>query len=75
MNKQRREEIESIKRDIDIIKGNLQKVLDEEQVSFDNMPEGLQFSERGMNSENSIDIMEDTLDILDDAINNLNSIY
>ena len=30
MNKQRRAEIESIKRDIDIIKGNLQKVLDEE---------------------------------------------
>ena len=39
------------------------------------MPEGLQSSERGMNSENSIDIMEETLDILDDAINNLNSIY
>ena len=75
MNKQRRVEIESIKRDIDIIKGNLQKVLYEEQESFDNMPEGLQSSERGINSENSIDIMEETLDILDDAINNLNSIY
>ena len=75
MNKQTRVEIASIKRDIDIIKGNLQKVLDEEQESFDNMPEVLQSSERGMNSENSIDIMEETLDILDDAINNLNSIY
>ena len=28
MNKQRRAEIESIKRDIDIIKGSLQKILD-----------------------------------------------
>ena len=75
MNKQRRTEIESIKRDIDVIKVNLLKVLYQEQESFENMPEGLQSSERGMNSENSIDIMEETLDILDDAINNLNSIY
>lgn len=40
-----------------------------------NMPEGLQLSERGMNSENSIDIMTETMEILDEAINNLNEIY
>ena len=75
MNKQRRTEIESVQRDIGIVKKNLQKILDEEQETFDNMPEGLQSSERGMNSENAIDIMEETMEILDNAINNLGDIW
>ena len=75
MNKQRRTEIESVQRDIGIVKRNLQKILDEEQEAFDNMPDGLQSSERGMNSENAIDIMEETMEILDNAINNLSDIW
>ena len=82
MNNTRRRRISELKTQIDFANNYLKEaskklssILSEEQDAYDNMPEGLQSSERGMNSENSIDIMEETLDILDDAINNLNSIY
>ena len=39
MNKQRRTDIEAVQRDIGIVKRNLQKILDEEQEAFDNIPE------------------------------------
>ena len=71
MNKQRREKIRQLKTQIDLIKTDLKKVsselssiLNEEQDAFDNMPEGLQSSYRGMCSEDAIDSMEDNpLDI------------
>ena len=66
MNKQRREKIRQLKTQIDLIKTDLKKassalfsILNEEQDAFDNMPEGLQSSCRGMCSEDAIDNMED----------------
>ena len=62
MNEQRREKIRQLKTQIDLIKTDLKKVsselssiLNEEQNAFDNMPEGLQSSYRGMCSEDAID--------------------
>ena len=49
-------------------------ILDDEQYSYDNMTEGLQCSERGINSEESIELMEDAISSIDECINNLNSI-
>ena len=81
MNKQRRERISKLKNQIDLIKTNLNEVsselssiLDEEQDAFDNMPEGLQSSYRGMCSEDAIDIMEETSAKLDEVIELLNDI-
>lgn len=66
MNKQRREKIRQLKTQIDLIQTDLKKVsselssiLNEEQDAFDNMPEGLQSSYRGMCSEDAIDSMEE----------------
>ena len=66
MNKQRREKIRQLKIQIDLIKTDLKKVsselssiLNEEQDAFDNMPEGLQSSYRGMCSEDAIDLMDE----------------
>lgn len=57
MNKIRRKAIEDLVTKMSALKGELEKIQDEEQNVFDNMPENLQSSERGMNSEEAIDLM------------------
>ena len=81
MNKQRREKIRQLKTQIDLIKTDLKKVsgelssiLNEEQNAFDNMPEGLQGSYRGMCSEDAIDNMEEANEKLDEVIELLGDI-
>ena len=81
MNKQRRMEIDSLRKRIRIvmdelknIKNCLQSVLDAEENAFDNMPEGLQSSYRGMCSEDAIDSMDSAADSLDEALSSLREI-
>ena len=81
MNKQRREKIRQLKTQIDLIKTDLKKasselfsILNEEQYTFDNMPEGLQSSYRGMCSEDAIDSMEEASEKLDEVIELLDDI-
>ena len=74
MNKQRRQIIANIKRELLIEKENLQKVLDDEQNSFDNLPENLQCSLRGTESEDAIDIMEECVESLEKIIKELKNI-
>ena len=66
MNKQRREKIRQLKARFQDIQTELKQasselssILNEEQDAFDNMPEGLQSSYRGMCSEDAIDSMEE----------------
>ena len=61
MNEQRREKIRQLKTQIS-------SILNEEQDAFDNMPEGLQSSYRGMCSEDAIDNMEEASEKLDEVI-------
>ncbi len=51
---------------LDEIRNDLENIRDEEQDAYDNMPEGLQASERGENSEAAISQMEDALSMLTD---------
>ena len=55
-----------------VIKNQLNDVLVDEENAFDSMPEGLQVSEIGMNSEESIDLMYDIKDKLEQCIDNIN---
>lgn len=71
MNKQRREKIREVKQRIESCKNELQIILDEEQDYFDNMPENLQGSMRGSDSEDAIDTMESCIDGLDEVIKEL----
>lgn len=71
MNKQRRQKIKEIRQRIENCKNDLRVVLDEEQDYFDNMPENLQGSLRGSDSEEAIDVMENCIDELDEVINGL----
>lgn len=65
MNKDRRKRIA---RAIDLINEAweiLEEVKDEEEEAYNNMPEGLQSSERGERMEQYIEILEEAVDNLD----------
>ena len=71
MNKQRKQKIRVVAKELEVCKEKLQIVLDEEQDCFDNMPENLQGSMRGSDSEDAIDTMESCIEDLDNVIKEL----
>lgn len=80
MNKQRRNELanivsamENVSTPIDIeelegIKSDIEMVLMDEEMAFDNMPEGLQYSMRGEASQEAQDNMNEAIDLIDEFI-------
>lgn len=74
MNKERRARISNIIKEIEQVKDRLQEVLSEEESVFDNMPENLQYSMKGEESEESIDYMNEAIDALDNALEQLEEI-
>ena len=71
MNKQRRKMISDVIERIEIAKNDLEMIRDEEQEAFDNLPDGLQGSERGEAMEDAIYQMEEAMDSMDEIIDNL----
>ena len=74
MNNARRKELKSaltlaeeVKVNLDCIQEILDSCINEEQDCYDNLPEGLQESDKG-------DRMQEAIDTLDDAINSLDEI-
>ena len=65
MNNERRKRIERLINQINLLKRELQDVLDDEQFSFDNMPENLQGSMRGIISEEAIEYLQEAIDALE----------
>lgn len=74
MNKQRRTKLAEILNKIEKIKSELYDVLIEEEIAFDNMPENLQCSMRGEDSEEAIEYMENAIANLSEAISELSNI-
>ena len=74
MNKIRRTKIKEQIEAMEIIKSSIEDILDEEQDAFDNMPESLQYSERGETSQEAIDSMENVLSSLEDILEELEAI-
>lgn len=84
MNKQRRKEIDSVINQLTLQRDQLElqtlideidtsyieSLRDEEQDCFDNLPEGLQQSERGEQMEEAVSFMDDAISAIED-INNL----
>jgi len=80
MNNQRRKELtniastmESVCMPIDIeelegIKSDIEMVLMDEEMAFENMPEGLQYSMRGEASQEAQDNMNEAIDLIDEFI-------
>lgn len=71
MNNERRTRILKIVSQLEEINSEIQDILSEEQEAFDNMPEGLQSSERGDTAQNAISNLESAS--LDDIISSLES--
>lgn len=74
MNKQRRSKISNIITELESIKSRLDSVLSNEQFAFDNMPENLQYSMRGEESQEAIDCMEEAVNNLEEAISQLGDV-
>lgn len=74
MNKQRRNEIHDILSELQSIKTRLEMVQMNEELAFDNMPENLQYSMRGEESQEAIELMSSVVESLDEAISQLEDI-
>jgi chaperonin cofactor prefoldin len=68
MNKTRRQQLRKWLEDMENIKSELETICSDEQDYFDNMPENLQGSQRGCDSEEAIDQMNEAVSSLEDAI-------
>ena len=68
MNNQRRKEISKIVSTLEDVRDRLSDIVDEEQCAFDNMPESIQGSDRGCESEEAIDCLNDALDSIESAL-------
>lgn len=74
MNKARRKQLEEIVNALDEQKSVIESVCEEEQEAFDNLPESIQYSERGDTMQGYINEMEDAISNLEDVISNLQEI-
>ena len=74
MNNERRKRIREIIKSAEDLKSEINIVLDDEQYAYDNMTDGLQCSERGINSEESIESLENAIESIEECINNLSDI-
>lgn len=72
MNANRRKQLADAIAKIEEARTLIEIVRDEEQDAFENMPEGIQSSERGEKMETAISRMEDSLSELDCIVDALN---
>lgn len=68
MNKQKRKRLSTAKEMISTACGIIEDVRDDEQESYDNLPEGIQESNVGVSMEENIDILTDAIDYLNSAV-------
>lgn len=61
MNKDRRQRIQKLSKQLAEISAALEDLRDEEQDAFDGMPENLQQSERGETMEAAISVLDETI--------------
>ena len=74
MNKQRRKLINELIGKAYDLSCEIEEVLNEEQESFDNMPENLQYSERGESMQEAISSLEEAQSSIDDCKSYLESL-
>jgi hypothetical protein len=74
MNKQRRAEITKAVDMIEAGKAILENVRDEEQDTFDNMPESLQGGEKGTAMEEAVSNLDEAISNLEETVSNINAV-
>lgn len=73
MNKPMRKSIEEISTLLEDLKQRAEALRDVEQEHFDNIPESLQFADKGEKMQEAIDSLDSAMDDLGSAIENLNT--
>jgi hypothetical protein len=71
MNNARRTKLEKIRDRVEELREELREVENEEQEAFDNIPENLQYAERGQMMQSAIDSIQTAADGMDEAFNEL----
>lgn len=71
MNKDRRGRLAEIHGQLEGARAMLEKVQEEEGRAFDNLPEGLQTSERGQKLQENHDTIEDAVSTMDDLLSTI----
>ena len=74
MNKARRKKISEILEQLEGLSVEIEEVMNEEQEAYDNLPESIQYSERGENMEGYISSLDDAMNYVSDAISSLEEI-
>ena len=74
MNYTRRNILQRIVDDLNSLLTDIDMVKDEEQDAYDNMPEGLQYSERGETMQENIDTLESIYDDMQNIIDNIEEV-
>lgn len=68
MNKERRKALAQVADELRNLESKIEELMNEEQDYYDNMPEGLQGSEKGEKSQAAIDAMESALSTVGEAL-------
>lgn len=74
MNNERRKQLKSWVEKAKALKFQLEQIESEEEEAFDNMPEGLQSTINGMNSEEAIDKLNEAIECVEEAIDCIDEI-
>ena len=74
MNKTRRKKLEWILSDLETVRDEIENVKEDEQEAFDNLPESIQYSEKGEQMEMNVSDLEELYESIDTAIYNLNEL-
>lgn len=71
MNNTRRSQITDIMENLSSLQTSIEELLEEEQEAFDNLPDGIQDSERGEAIQAAIDNLEEAVSNCEELLNNL----
>lgn len=71
MNRKRRMSLMEIAKTLEDLRVAIEELKDEEQEYYDNMPESMQYGERGERAEAAVSSLEDAYDSIDNAIDSI----
>lgn len=71
MNKERRNQISKIITSLETLRYEIENLREDEQEAFDNLPEGIQCSDRGEAMEAAASELDDAYNSIDEAISQL----
>ena len=74
MNKARRKQLEKVVEVLTAQMEELETIKDEEQEAFDNLPESIQYGERGETMEENVDELDSIITDLENVIDSINEV-